>query len=156
MNKHAERFKQLRKNQRISANQLAQKTGVSVATITRFEKEETDIRLKTVSKLMGALGLNLADLDHTSKATPLKVWQNTPHFRRTDKTFLFHHEQGVMADKAVWIGAEIYVIDSHSQPKVGDLILWLEDRQAQLVHAETEHLDSAYGLVLQSFPYPEA
>gem|GEM_PF-6241391 len=153
---HSKRFKQLRETQHISANKLAQKTGVSAATITRFEKDETDIKLKTVSKLMDALGLSLSDLEHTSRAKKLYIWENAPHYTSTHHTFLYHYDQNATAHNAFLYKNRLYIINTDKTPKEGDLSLFITQNVARVEHYTPHHQSVCEGVVIQHFEYYRA
>lgn len=57
MNELSRRFRLLRISLDITQNDLSQMTGVSLATIKRFENG-SDIKVSTLSKLLSQLGMN--------------------------------------------------------------------------------------------------
>ena len=58
-------FRRFRKREcRVSVHELSKRTGVCATQIYKFEREESDIKLKTLARLVHALGY---DFDMTLK-----------------------------------------------------------------------------------------
>ena len=57
-----ERLKELRRVRALSQEELSEKSGVGRATISRIERRETGAHGRTLRRLAGALGVDVAEL----------------------------------------------------------------------------------------------
>jgi transcriptional regulator with XRE-family HTH domain len=59
---HVPRLREVRERKLVTQEELAEKTGISRATISRIEVNNADARISTVRKLAQALGVDAAEL----------------------------------------------------------------------------------------------
>lgn len=81
-----ENFKKMRESKRISARSLSKMANVNTATITRFEQDQTDIKLSNLCSLLDCMGFDLSDLEVPMLS--LNVWGNMPKFTETNYKYL--------------------------------------------------------------------
>jgi transcriptional regulator with XRE-family HTH domain len=86
----ATRLKNLRQNQNLSMQDLADKASVSKSMISKIERDEVQPTLDVAARLAKALGKTLADMLHAVQTTqvvhlPRKdqaVWEDVDHIKR--------------------------------------------------------------------------
>lgn len=66
------KIRDLRKDLKMSQQDLANKTGFSVRMIIDYEKEDADIPIKKLQKIADALNVNIADLFPPSAISEVK------------------------------------------------------------------------------------
>ena len=76
------RIRELRKRKNMSLTELAQKSGLSAATISQIERDNVDPTLTTLYKICKALDITLASLI-SNNGTPERV------VRRNDRKTMF-------------------------------------------------------------------
>jgi transcriptional regulator with XRE-family HTH domain len=69
-----DRLRGLRKRRLLTQEQLAKRSGVGVATITRVERNQVEPQAGTLRKLAEALGVEIRDFFPDAQAVSLKQW----------------------------------------------------------------------------------
>jgi len=143
----AQRVVQLRTAQRLSLAQLADRSGVSKAMISRIERQDSSPTAAVLGRLAAGLGVSLTDLldDGSASGTPAlrkkaeqAVWRDpaTGYVRR-QVAQLDPASASELIEIELPAGAQVDYPQWHSKPHRQRL--WILEGELELIHGESQH-----------------